>query len=463
MFRWLISVICLCVFPASLPHADEPLPVHFEVLKHAKSGDVLSLQTLFEEIAETREETGDNSEHDSAFSAFQSTHTKLEETVQDWLAAYPESAHPHAARAAALVHEALIVRGQQTVRETPKASMRRMRELLDDALPYAERALQLDPTHSFAAWKLFEIGIWTSRRGLAERARRIDLKYRDPATVFWNNLFLSLPQWGGGVFGTRKFCTRGALIVEGVTKDECELITAVISVPMKIDPLEALQRLQSDYPGRWNDHVARLLLDTYQFEAASELILRAYPPDPDMLGRLYFGHFQENPQPILNAIERRLSNTPRHPILLGLKAEILFGLGDEEGATKAIEKALVLGSTIPIVRSREIRLKSFMNFSSDRIKAIIDEALEATEMNITVYEAAHNYVQIGIPIWFPTPQFKTRPKMKPLPNDACWRLEILGHEEAVCSQHPSSYICYPAIMENSEKVRERFRSEASCN
>lgn len=115
-----------------------------------------------------------------------------------WLKAAPESAYAHLARGSFLSRSAWRARGNRFAAETPDASMQRMSALVEQAIPYYEKALQLDPRLMPAYTALADLGMMDSRDALKESAfERADAI--DPACVELANVRMRAmsPRWGG--------------------------------------------------------------------------------------------------------------------------------------------------------------------------------------------------------------------------------------------------------------------------
>lgn len=123
---------------------------------------------------------------------------EADRVTSKWLERAPESAYANLARGSYLHRSAWKARGARFSAYTPKASMRRMSELMEQAIPYVERALQLDPKLMPAYTALVEIGMADSRPELMERAFERGNAV-DPACVEMANVRMRAlsPRWGG--------------------------------------------------------------------------------------------------------------------------------------------------------------------------------------------------------------------------------------------------------------------------
>ncbi|MEM7505924.1 MAG: hypothetical protein AAF415_04205 [Pseudomonadota bacterium] len=440
--------------------AANPPAIYFEVLELGKRGNVDGLQALFEWVEKGREASGDSEQHLDAFGAFHTTHPDVEATVLAWIEAHPNSAHGYAARAGRLMHEALIVRGEHTIRETPSASLDRMRALMSEAREVAETALEHDPTHHFAASKLAEVGRWGGERDLRDRAVRIASRYRKPEDSFWSELYRFQPQWGGWPGATDAYCERGAEEFDSVDVAECKLIAAIDRRPREIDAREALERLQAEYPGRWRGTVIGLMMDSWRYEEAAELLLENYFQDVGYVERI--ARATEDSDIIGRLISRRLADTPRHPRLLRLMSMNRQGVGDHDGAIDLIERALELGSTIPEVRAQHIAVNWHAGKSDEEIMAMAESALRDTEFHPKVYHMVDSYSRSGIPVRVTSEPRDDLPELAPLPENACWRKSILELEPWMCATYPDAGFCNPGTSSMRQRTLERLTTEAEC-
>ncbi len=115
-----------------------------------------------------------------------------------WLELAPQSAFAHLARGRFLSRSAWVARGSKFAAETPRENMRRMSELVEQAIPFLEKAISLDPKLMPAYTELHGLAMVDSRAdleaGVFERARKID-----PACVELANVRMRAlePRWGG--------------------------------------------------------------------------------------------------------------------------------------------------------------------------------------------------------------------------------------------------------------------------
>jgi tetratricopeptide (TPR) repeat protein len=115
-----------------------------------------------------------------------------------WLALRPDSAYANLARGQFLASSAWDARGGKYASQTPRASLRRMSELVGEAIPYLEKSLKIDPRLMPAYTVLINIGMMDSREDVEsdafERAKKIDPACVELARMRMNALE---PRWGG--------------------------------------------------------------------------------------------------------------------------------------------------------------------------------------------------------------------------------------------------------------------------
>lgn len=115
-----------------------------------------------------------------------------------WLQLAPHSAYANLARGSFLSSSAWEARGGKYASETPRASLRRMSEFVDEAIPYYEKAIGLNPELMPAYTALINIAMADSREDVEksafERGQGIDPACVELARVRMVSL---QPRWGG--------------------------------------------------------------------------------------------------------------------------------------------------------------------------------------------------------------------------------------------------------------------------
>jgi tetratricopeptide (TPR) repeat protein len=172
-----------------------------------------------------------------------------------WLEKAPKSAYANLARGAYFNGAAWKARGAKYASETPKANLRRMSELVGQAIPYFKKAISINPRLMPAYTGMIDMGRLDSRSELAARGIR-EAKKLDPACPeLSNQIMLSLePRWGGSyeqmlaysneisgmvaqwpqlaVYMAKPFADRGNRLRAGgqYTKESLEVLEVSISI-----------------------------------------------------------------------------------------------------------------------------------------------------------------------------------------------------------------------------------------
>jgi tetratricopeptide (TPR) repeat protein len=138
-----------------------------------------------------------NEDIDNAFDVFVAS-PESDRVTAKWLELSPDSAYAHLSRAVFLTNSGWQARGGKYASETPRASMRRMSELMGQAIPYFEKAIDLDPKLMPAYAMLINAAMADSRADVEssafERARKVDPACSALAQARMRALE---PRWGG--------------------------------------------------------------------------------------------------------------------------------------------------------------------------------------------------------------------------------------------------------------------------
>jgi tetratricopeptide (TPR) repeat protein len=177
-------------------------PTIDDIAGQVERGEVGKLDALFDESLERHfsEEHFSDDIHDT-FNYLLSSDVYAERVgplTEAWLRQAPESAYANLARASYLRGAAGRARGGKYAFETPPENMRRMSELVEESLPYFERAVAINPRLVAAYTGMMDVARMDSRAGLEARARRA-AEALDPACPeLANQTMVSLqPRWGG--------------------------------------------------------------------------------------------------------------------------------------------------------------------------------------------------------------------------------------------------------------------------
>ena len=115
-----------------------------------------------------------------------------------WLQQAPNSAYANLARGAYYNGAAWRVRGGQYASETPKEDLRRMSELVGQAIPYFEKAISINPKLMPAYTGMIDMGRLDSRDELVEEGIRGAEKWDPACPEFATQILNTLePRWGG--------------------------------------------------------------------------------------------------------------------------------------------------------------------------------------------------------------------------------------------------------------------------
>lgn len=164
--------------------------------------EMVRLEEMFDQsLARHYAETGsDEGIHDT----FNFLLTRKEESerigriTESWLAQAPDSAYANLARGAYFNGAAWKARGSKYAAETPKEALRRMSELAEEAIPFLEKALSINPKLVPAYTAMIDLGMMDSRPELETKgirgAGKLDPACLELATVRMRAL---KPRWGG--------------------------------------------------------------------------------------------------------------------------------------------------------------------------------------------------------------------------------------------------------------------------
>jgi tetratricopeptide (TPR) repeat protein len=187
-------------------HAAAHCRLHFaykamslpEIAAMLDSGDLAKLEGLMDAGLQRHfSEQGFNDDIDNAFDVFVAS-PESDRVTAKWLELAPQSAYAHLARAMFLSNSGWAARGGKYASETPRASMHRMSELMGQAIPYFEKAIDLNPKLMVAYAMLINAAMADSRGDVEssafERARKVDPACSAVAQARMRALE---PRWGG--------------------------------------------------------------------------------------------------------------------------------------------------------------------------------------------------------------------------------------------------------------------------
>lgn len=179
-------------------HAARPLGLD-EVEARLERGDAAGLEAQLDQLlARHFTDAVDNEDIHVVVAGFRDAGPEADRVSARWLSLAPRSAWAHLARGNHFRAAAWKARGSRWARETPDASMRRMRVFAGQAVPMFREALRIDPALMPAYEGLLNMGMLDSDdAGIREAmagAERHDPACLDIATLRMQSLE---PRWGG--------------------------------------------------------------------------------------------------------------------------------------------------------------------------------------------------------------------------------------------------------------------------
>jgi len=179
-------------------HALEPLALaDFE--DRLERGEAAALDELLDRLlAKHFAEGGDGEDIHVAIGAFSDANADTDRVSARWLELAPASAYAHLARANYYRDAAWNARGGKWASETPRESLRRMTDMVDQAVPLFRRAIRIEPRLMPAYAGLLNVAMLDSRPGV-EREALTGAAAQDPACLEIARLRMNAlqPRWGG--------------------------------------------------------------------------------------------------------------------------------------------------------------------------------------------------------------------------------------------------------------------------
>ncbi len=226
---------------------------------------------------------------------------RIDRITTAWLQQAPNSAYANLARGAYYNGEAWRARGGQYVSETPWEDLRRMSELVGQAIPYFEKAISINPRLMPAYTGMIDMGRMDSRDELVEEGIRGAEKWDPACPELATQILISLePRWGGsyeqmlaytnklsasvarrpqlGVQMAKPFADRGDMLVldDQYTKTTLDVLETAIAIGSDEGALEdaanVAGKLSDAEPDGWKA-LAYLLQDA-RFDGGSPWALR---------------------------------------------------------------------------------------------------------------------------------------------------------------------------------------------
>lgn len=257
MTRRLVLPLLLLAAPA----AAEPTAETLHAL--ALAGDVPAVEAAFDDaFAAVR--AGDLPADDlrAMTEALMVSDDRVRAFVETWLAAEPDSPHPHAVLAFQLRDEGFRLRGGEVMAWTYPEAVEAFHARLADSMDLARRAIALAPDHPPSIDAVLSLQTVTGAMApdTAEDFLRSAMEATHDRGVLVRATALALPQWGGGGLPeVARLCAEFAPLVEGVpgyTADHC-VADALFTHPFQVEA-EGASRTVLAAPAGLFDHDLRL-------------------------------------------------------------------------------------------------------------------------------------------------------------------------------------------------------------
>lgn len=162
--------------------------------------ELLQLEAMMEQSLQRHFSETDFGEdiHDTFEYLLRNSDAETDRVTAAWLRKAPGSAYANLARGAYYHGSAWKARGGKFSADTPDENLRRMSGFVDQAIPYYEEAIALNPRLMPAYTSLINLGMLDSRRALKEKAIEGAEKL-DPACIELarNRMRALEPRWGG--------------------------------------------------------------------------------------------------------------------------------------------------------------------------------------------------------------------------------------------------------------------------
>ncbi|MFQ5565446.1 MAG: DUF4034 domain-containing protein [Paracoccaceae bacterium] len=367
-------------------------------------------------------------EFESPYWAFRTTEPRVLELADAWLAARPDSPQALVAKAATLIHVAMVVRGNGFIRDTPRNSIAMMRGLYDEARPLLMRALDLEERQIFAADMIETAAPFLGDRSGEQRAVATLRQYDDPESIFFSDLHRLLPQWGGSEAAMRQFCRQETPRVEAVSEATCNAFVTLKMPGSSIDEIQAaIDTLAAEGDDRWVTTRAHALMRIHRERQALEL----YERNNYWIG---WSDAEEIARALSDAAllkrlaERWLAINPYHPRHLAHLAWALDLEGDVAGAVRAADDSMRYGATIPEVRTARMFVIAKDEERKWGLLEEFEEAIAQTNAHADVTEMA------TAALYRPFPYLTHRKDGTPTPDFQCRRLRIFVQHAAACAR-----------------------------
>jgi tetratricopeptide (TPR) repeat protein len=368
-------------------------------------------------------------EFNSPYNAFYTLEPLVLEVVAEWRKAKPNSAHARVAEAGFMVHLAAILRGEDVLRLVPRTSYAKAWQLWTEARALYSEALDIAPIHLRAATNLKSVAQDIGDKQAEMRGKRIVAVHGSHVSLLLSELRRSSPQWGGSVAMMRRLCDTVAPKVEGISAAECHARATLIlwDTPreQRDEALEVLRR-EDEEGNRFT--IARELLHSGRAQEALDLYDEVDAPIPVSLAPV-FSRALNNYAIQERIADRRLAVNPLHPRHLALKSESQGRRGDFAGAAETIEKAMIYGETIPVVRRWRLAAMRQDKSRNGEVLGELEDALVDTDFHPVIME-----ITIASLVW--SDRFRYWSDGSEHSRFECRRLRIISNANNSCSLHP---------------------------
>lgn len=175
-------------------------PTLAEIGELVNRGEIAQLEKIFDESLQrhfSEDDFGDDI-HDTFNYLLTRGDEGIDQLTADWLKQAPDSAYANLARGAYFNGAAWKARGGKFSSETPQDNLRRMSELVEQAIPYFERAISLNPKLMPAYTGMIDMGMMDSRPELEAKGVRGAEKFDAACPELANIRMRAIsPRWGG--------------------------------------------------------------------------------------------------------------------------------------------------------------------------------------------------------------------------------------------------------------------------
>ena len=401
-----------------------------EALSLVRSGDIDKIEQAFESRYQDFV-AGKITliEVNSPYNAFYTLEQLVLGVVAEWRKAMPGSPHARVAEADTMLHLAAILRGEDIISQVPRTSLRKARQLWTDALTLYSEALDIAPLHLRAAYNLVTMGHNLGNRRAGLRGKRIIAVHGSEFALLLDELYESTPQWGGSVAKMRRLCDTIAPKIEDISVAECHAnVTLMLWDTPREERDQAVEVLRHENEERYRFTIAKELLYSGKAKEALDIYDAADAVIPLRLAPV-FSRALNNYAVQERIADRRLAVNPLHPRHLALKSESQGRRGDFAGAAESIEKAMIYGETIPVVRQWRLAAMKQDKSRHEEVLGEFEDALVDTDFHPLIMEDA-----IAALVWSRR-SYRYWSDGSEHSRYQCRRLRILSNAFNSCARH----------------------------